>query len=215
MDEADLVGVHEAGIAHHVAAIGQIDGQHRAAAMLHGGSAVVVELLVVVGADVAARENVFEVLGEGRVDGHDVFEVAVLGAILDHQDLAVALDDGGLDFADLVVAQDFLRKLAVENLLADLGHALRAKRVRGAGPAKRRLGLFVGLQQRLFAPCGGERRRLLAHADCRVRQPCGLRCDCHHLLYILDRFWHRQVSPAKQKANSGMDRQKPAGEHPC
>ncbi len=36
VDEADLVGVHEAGIAHHVAAIGQVDGQHRAASVLHG-----------------------------------------------------------------------------------------------------------------------------------------------------------------------------------
>jgi len=29
--EADLVGVHEAGIAHHVAAVGEVDGKHRAA----------------------------------------------------------------------------------------------------------------------------------------------------------------------------------------
>ena len=33
MHEADLVGVHEARIAHHVAAVGQVDRQHRAAAV--------------------------------------------------------------------------------------------------------------------------------------------------------------------------------------
>ena len=93
VDEANLVGVHEAGIAHHVAAVGQIDGQHRTAAVLHGGRAVVVQLLVVVGADVAAGENFFQVLRELGVDRHHVFEVAVHGAILHHQDLAVALDD--------------------------------------------------------------------------------------------------------------------------
>ena len=84
MDEADLVGVHEAGIAHHVAAIGEVDGEHGAAAILHGGRAVVVELLVVVREDVAAGENFFEVLREFGVDRHQVFEVAVLRAILDH-----------------------------------------------------------------------------------------------------------------------------------
>ena len=53
------------------------------------------QLLVVVGGDVAAGENVFEVLGEFGVDRHHVFEVAVDGAVFHHQDLAVAFDDGG------------------------------------------------------------------------------------------------------------------------
>jgi hypothetical protein len=69
-------------------------GQDRAAAVLDGAGAVIVELLVVVGADVAARIRVFEVLEERRVHGHHVFEVAVDRAVLDHQDLAVALEDG-------------------------------------------------------------------------------------------------------------------------
>ncbi len=135
VDEADLVGVHEAGVAHHVAAVGQVDGEDRAAAVGDGGGAVVVELLVVVGADVAAGEDVFEVLHHRRVDGHDVLEVAVDGAVLDHQDLAVALDDLGLDLADLLVEQDLVGQLAVDDLLADLRDALGAKGVGGTGPA--------------------------------------------------------------------------------
>ena len=158
VDEADLVGVHEAGIAHHVAAVGEVDGEHRAAAVGDGGGAVVVQLLVVVGADVAAGEDLFEVLEEGRVDGHHVFKVAVLGAVLDHQDLAVALDDLGLDFADLLIEQDFVGQLAVEDLLADLRDALGAERVGGAGPAEGRLFLLVALQEGLVAPFGGKRR---------------------------------------------------------
>ena len=111
VDEADLVGIHEAGVAHHVAAVGEIDGEDRSAAVLHGAGAVVVEIFIVVGADVAARENSSEVLEERGVDRHHVFKVAVNGAILHHQDLAVAVDDLRLDFADLLVAKDFDGKL--------------------------------------------------------------------------------------------------------
>ena len=82
VDEADLVGVHEARVAHHVAAVGQVDGEHRATAVLDGAAAVVVQLLVVVGAHVAAREDVLEVLEEVGVDGHHVFEMAVDGQSL-------------------------------------------------------------------------------------------------------------------------------------
>ena len=36
VDVPDLIGIHEAGITHHVAAVGQVDRQHRAAAVLDG-----------------------------------------------------------------------------------------------------------------------------------------------------------------------------------
>ena len=157
VDEADLVGVHEAGVAHHVAAVGEVDRQDRTAAVSDRRGAVVVELGVVVGADVAAGKGLFKVLEEGRVDGHDVFEVAVLGAILDHEDLAVALDDLSLDFANLLIQKDFMRKLAVEDLLADFGDAFGTEGVRGAGPAEGRLFLLVGLEEWLVAPLGRER----------------------------------------------------------
>ena len=55
--EADLVGVHEAGIAHHVAAVGQVDGEDRSSPVLDGAAAVVVQLFVVMSADVAARKR--------------------------------------------------------------------------------------------------------------------------------------------------------------
>jgi len=45
------------GSQHHVAAVGQVDGQHGATAILHGGRSVVVQLLVVVRLDVAAGET--------------------------------------------------------------------------------------------------------------------------------------------------------------
>jgi hypothetical protein len=120
--------------------------------------AVIVQPGIVVGADVAAGEALFQVLEEGGVDGHHVLEVAVNGAILDHQDLAVALDDLGFDLAHLFVHQDRERLLAVENLLADLGDAARAQGIGLARPAQRGLGLLVRLEQRLFGPLRDKRR---------------------------------------------------------
>ena len=143
VDEANLVGVHEAGIAHHVAAVGEIDGENRTAAVGDGGRAVVVQLLIVVGADVAAGEDLFEMLEEGRVDRHDVFKVAMNRAVLHHQDLAVALDDLRLDLADLLVQKDLVGQLAVDDLLANLWHAARAEGVSGTRPAEGRLLLLV------------------------------------------------------------------------
>ena len=64
MHEADLVRVHEARVAHHVAAVGQVDGQNRAAAVLDRAGAVIVQLFVVVGADVAAGKDFFQMLEE-------------------------------------------------------------------------------------------------------------------------------------------------------
>ena len=123
MHVTDLVRVHEAGIAHHVAAIRKIDGEHRAASVLHRGRTVVMQLLVVVGLDIAAGENFFEVLREFRVNRHQVFEVTVLWTVLDHPDFAIAFDDLGLDLADFFVHQDVNRQVAVENLLPYFRHA--------------------------------------------------------------------------------------------
>jgi hypothetical protein len=77
-------------------------------------------------------------------------------AVLDHQDLAVALDDLRLDLAHLFVEQHFIGQLAVENLLANLRHALGTERVGGARPAQRRLLLLIGLLEGLVAPFGRE-----------------------------------------------------------
>jgi hypothetical protein len=114
------------------------------------------KLVIVMSADVAARESLFEVLEEGRVDAHDILEVAVLEAVFDHKDLAVALDDLGLDLSDFLIKKDLVRELAVNDLLADLRDALRAERVGGARPAERRPGLLKRFKQRLIRPVRNE-----------------------------------------------------------
>ena len=186
----DLVRVHEAGVAHHVAAVGQVDRQHRAAAVLDRAAAVVVELLVVVGADVAAREHLLEVLEEFGVDRHHVLEVAVNRAILHHQDLAVALEDRRLDLADLLVEQDADVLLAVENRLTRLPRACRAERVGLARPAERRLGLLIGLQQRLVGPLRSERRVLFDLVQTVEDDPGAVGGNRQPLLEVLDRRVH-------------------------
>ncbi len=192
MDEANLVGVHEAGIAHHVAAVGEVDGEHRAAAVGNGRGAVVVQLLIAlaVGAHVAAGEALFKVLEEDRIDGHDVFEVAVLGAVLDHEDFAVALDDLGLDFADFFVEEDFVGQLAVENLLADLGDALGTKRVSGARPAEGRLLLLIAFEKRLVAPLGRKGGVRTDAVQTLKNNPGSLGRVDGGLLDVLDSFGH-------------------------
>ena len=127
MNEPNLVGVHKARVAHHVAPVGKIDGEHRSAAVLDRTCAVLMKPFVVVGANVTAGKDFFEVLEEGRVIGHYIFEMTVLLAVLDHQDLAVSLDDLCFDFADSFVEQDFVRQLAVDDLLANFWNALRAQ----------------------------------------------------------------------------------------
>src|SRR5207248_3016282 len=103
MHKSNLVRVHKARVTHHVAAIRKIDGENRAAAMLDGAAAVVVQFFVVVGTDVPAGEGLLEVPEELRIDGQDIFEMSVDWAILYHQDFSVALDDLRLDFAGLLV----------------------------------------------------------------------------------------------------------------
>ena len=134
VDEVHLVGVHKTRVAHHVAAVGEVDGEHRSAAVGDGAGAVVVQPGVVVRAHIAAGEHGLDVPVEGRIDRHRVFEVAVDEAVLDHQDPAIALDDLGLDLAHLFVEEVAVVFPAVQDLPANCRHALRAERIGFARP---------------------------------------------------------------------------------
>ena len=97
MHKPHLIRIHKTGIAHHIAAVGEIDGQHRTAAVRDGGRAMPMQAFILVGADVASRKHLLEVAEEFGVNGHHIFEAAVARALFHHKDLAVALDDVGLD----------------------------------------------------------------------------------------------------------------------
>ena len=193
MDESHLVGVHEAGIAHHVAAIRQINRQHRPAPVLHRGRSVMMKLLVVMRRNIAAGEHVLQMLRELGVDRHYIFEVTVGGAILHHQNLAVAFDDLCLDLADLLIHQNFMRQVPVKNLLPNLRHTLRAQRIGRPRPTQRRLRFLIRLEQRLFRPLRRRRRIRLNSIQALEYRPCALGCDDNCFLYVLDRLAHVSV----------------------
>src|SRR3954470_5208551 len=101
--EPNLVRVHKTRVTHHIAAVGEVDGQDRATTVLDGAAAVIMQFLVVVGTDVAAGERVLQMPEELRINGEDIFEMSVEWAILYHQNFAVALDDLRLDFTGFLV----------------------------------------------------------------------------------------------------------------
>ena len=158
VDVAHLVRVHEAGIAHHVAAVGEIYGEHGTAAIADVRRAVLVQAFVVVRGNVAAGELALNPLQETGVHRHQIFIVAVLRAVLDHPDLTVALHDLRFDFADLFVHQVAPVLIAFDDGFARFLDTCRAERVCLAWKAKRRLGLFPGLQQRFIGPLRRSRR---------------------------------------------------------
>ena len=190
VDEADLVRVHEAGIAHHVAAVGQIDRQHRPAAVLDRAAAMVVQLLVVVRLNIAAGKHLLEVLEEVGIHRHHVLEVAVDGAILHHQNLAVALENRRLDLADLLVEQNRDVLLAVEDRLARFAHADRTERVGLTRPPERRLRLLPRLQQRFVGPFRNEGRTRVDTVGRVEHVPRAVGRNAETLLDILDWRMH-------------------------
>ena len=159
VDVADLVRVHEAGVAHHVAAVGQVDREDRPAPVLDRRGPVVVEA-VLRNHEVAPRVERLEALEEGGVGGHHVLEVPVRRALLLHEDAAVLLDDPRLDLARVALDQDLPVHLARQNLRPHFRHAARAERIRLARKAERRKRFLPLLRE-------GRRRPL------RLERPCG------------------------------------------
>ena len=157
VDVADLVRVHEAGVAHHVAAVGEVHGQHRAAAVADGRGAVAVDERVPERAEVASRVAALDDVVEVDVDRAQVVEGPVVGAGLGDPELAALLVEGGPDLAEVAVHEVGEVALPAQDPLPGLDHAAGAQRVGLAGVAERRAGPLVGLRQRARAPTSGSR----------------------------------------------------------
>ncbi len=169
VDVADLVRVHEARVAHHVAAVREVHREDGAASVAHRGRAVVVEL-VLRELHVAAEEVLLEPAEERRVARHQVLERAVLRARLDHPDLVSAQDDVGRDFPGPPVHEVAQLARAADDGVPDLPRARRAQGVGPARVAEGRLRTLVGLRKGLGRPgrLEGTRRNPAVHGLERV-----------------------------------------------
>ena len=119
--------------------------------------------------------------------------------ILPSRSMMVALISPTFSFIRIFVGQ-----LAVENLLADFRHALGAERVGGARPAQRRLGLLVGLEQRLIRPLRRGRWVRLDAVKPFKYGPDSRRGDGDCLFHILHRFMHHALAFGLQAPESRL-----------
>jgi hypothetical protein len=138
VDVADLVGVHEARVAHHVAAVGQVDREHGPPPVLDRRRAVAVHELIAEGLEVTPGEAALDPPAELGVDLDEVLEGSVVGTALPDPDLAVLLVQSRADLADVAVDQLGHVPLPTEDLAAGLDDAARAERVRLPRVAERR-----------------------------------------------------------------------------
>ena len=153
----DLVRIHETGIAHHVAAIGEVYREDRPAAVADRARTMLVQVLVIVRRNVAAREILLDPIEKLRINGHHVFVLAVDRAFLHHPDFAIALDDLRLYFADLFVHQIAPVFFPLENRLARILDAARAQGICLPWEAECGLRFLPRLQQRFVGPFRSER----------------------------------------------------------
>ena len=94
------------------------------------------------------------------------------------------------DLARLVGVEHIERRLAVQNLLADFGHAARAERIGGARPAQRGLGLFPRFQEGLVRPFRRKTRILADLIELIEDEPTRPGGVCQGFLCVFDRLVH-------------------------
>ena len=99
---------------------------------------MVMQLFIVVGTNIAPWKHLFQMLEEGRIDGHHIFKVSMNGAILHHEDFAVTLNDLRLDLTDLLVQENLVRELAIDDLLPNFREHTwdRGNQLSAANPAE-------------------------------------------------------------------------------
>src|SRR5581483_5202514 len=104
-----------------------------------------------------------------------------------------------LDLAYFLVEQDVVGQLAIEDLLPDFRHALRAQRVGRPRPAQWGLALLVRFQHRLIGPLGRERWLGMDAIQPLEKEPRAVRGDVEGLLHIFYRLVHfLSLSPGQQ-----------------
>src|SRR6266542_4754744 len=153
----NLVCIHEAGIAHHVAAIGKVHGQDGAAAKFDVRSAMSMDVRIVSRAKVASEEERFDPLEKRGVSCHNVNKLAMLRTVLAHDYLSVFFHDLCFDFARMLIHQRFEGSFAADDGVANFLNTAGTKTVGLAWEAERWRGALVGFQQWARGPFGTDR----------------------------------------------------------
>ena len=124
---AHLIRIHEAGVAHHVAAIREIHGEHRAPPIANVGRAVSVQVCVVRRLEVAPVEAALEGRAQLGVDRENVLVVSVpLAAFLD-EDPPPLFDDASGNLRGAALQEIGQVALTGDDGVANLDDAARTK----------------------------------------------------------------------------------------
>ncbi len=153
----NLIRIHEARVAHHVAAIGQVDSQNCAASKLDIRSAVTMHVFVFGSAEVATKEERLDAPQKLRVSRHHVFKLPMLRTIFAHHDLAIVFYDLSLDLAGMLVHQRFERSCARDHGVANFFNAGWTKTVGLTREAEWRSSAFIGFEQGTRRPVRANR----------------------------------------------------------
>ena len=87
---------------------------------------MVVEIGIVMGANITARKIALNPAQKVGINCHEVFVFSVLRAVFHHPDLVVTFHNLGFDFSNLLVNQDLVIFFPGNNLFPSFDDAFRA-----------------------------------------------------------------------------------------
>jgi hypothetical protein len=125
VDVPELVGIHIAGVALHVAAVRQVNDEKGPTAVFDAGNAMPMNVLVGGTSKISAKIQILEPAEEIRVRRDDVLKQTVLSADLPHDNPASFLKNMGLD-KPWVAFQPRNWLVASEDCVSYVSVALRA-----------------------------------------------------------------------------------------
>src|SRR5687768_937038 len=143
----DLVRIHEARIAHHVAAVSQVNGQYRSTPKFDVRSSVTMNRRVFGCAKVAAKKQRFNSSKELGISCHHVIKLPVFRTSFTHDDVAVDFQNLCFDFTRMLMHQGIERGFAGDHGVSNFFDAGGTKTISLAWKAKWRRRSLVGFQQ--------------------------------------------------------------------
>jgi hypothetical protein len=110
-----LVRIHEAGITHHVATIGEIDRQDGSATVFDGRVSMTMDVGVFRASKISAKKESFDSPGKVRAGGKHILEGAMFLAHFSHQNSAILFQNVRFDLTRVLVNHGGDVSLAADN----------------------------------------------------------------------------------------------------